>query len=478
MVTLTFHGGVNEIGGNKILLEDRGTRLLLDFGMGFSARGKFFEEFLTPRTANGIGDFLATNLIPDVPGIYRDDLMVHHGRKPEPCNVDGILLSHPHADHANYIGFLHKDIPVFCGETAKAVLDAIQEQCQRDIENEVIDFRPRPLLRKDYKSPPIPRKFKTFRTGDKLKIGSLEIEPIHVDHSVPGAYGFIIHTSEGALIYTGDLRLHGLHSEMTLDFVRAAEKAKPIAMITEGTRINLMRTGESEPKVYADSKREVLLSKNLSIVDFNFKDVDRFRTFYKIARESGREMVISFKHACFLDKYHVDPKLDVPSSTGEGISIFKPKRLTGTYCDEDYTDKYIKSRLGNDNIVTAEDIASTPSNYMVVLNFWYFNSLIDLFPKGSDAGLYIHSLSEPFNEEMEFSHKRMMNWLDHFKLRFVQSHCSGHINGEDLRELIKTIRPKQLFPIHTEHPDLFTGIKDGIKVTRVETGKAYSVSVK
>ena len=30
-------------------------------------------------------------------------------------------------------------------------------------------------------------------------IGSLEIEPIHVDHSVPGAYGFIIYTSEGPL---------------------------------------------------------------------------------------------------------------------------------------------------------------------------------------------------------------------------------------------------------------------------------------
>jgi mRNA degradation ribonuclease J1/J2 len=37
----------------------------------------------------------------------------------------------------------------------------------------------------------------TFRTGDKFRIGSLEVEPIHVDHSVPGAYGFIIYTSAG-----------------------------------------------------------------------------------------------------------------------------------------------------------------------------------------------------------------------------------------------------------------------------------------
>ena len=38
MTSLTFYGGVNEIGGNKILLEDKDTRVFLDFGKGFSRR--------------------------------------------------------------------------------------------------------------------------------------------------------------------------------------------------------------------------------------------------------------------------------------------------------------------------------------------------------------------------------------------------------------------------------------------------------
>jgi ribonuclease J len=33
--TLTFYGGVNEIGGNKILLQDRGKKVFFDFGMFF-----------------------------------------------------------------------------------------------------------------------------------------------------------------------------------------------------------------------------------------------------------------------------------------------------------------------------------------------------------------------------------------------------------------------------------------------------------
>jgi len=49
MMTLSFYGGVNEVGGNKILLEDKDTKIFLDFGMSFSAREKYFEEYLKPR---------------------------------------------------------------------------------------------------------------------------------------------------------------------------------------------------------------------------------------------------------------------------------------------------------------------------------------------------------------------------------------------------------------------------------------------
>ena len=148
----------------------------------------------------------------------------------------------------------------------------------------------------------------------------------------------------------------------------------------------------------------------------------------------------------------------------------KPKRLTGTYIDDDYTDFYIKKRLHYPNIIKPDEIRKNPSKYMIILNFWYLNMLIDLKPKN---GVYIHSLSEPFNEEMEISFDRMMNWLKFFNLRFVQSHCSGHISGTDLKELIYTIKPKEIYPIHTEHPDMFK--KLNIKTTIVKEGKTYKL---
>ena len=255
---------------------------------------------------------------------------------------------------------------------------------------------------------------------------------------------------------------------MTEDFIKAAMKDKPVAMITEGTRIDVDKSNESEGKVYEDSKKEIMENKKHTIVDFNFKDVDRFTTFYNIAKELDKKLVISFKHACFLEKYFKDRKLKVPNSKDKNILILKPKRLTGTYINEDYSDWYIKRRLKYPNIITAEEISKKPRDYMIVLNFYYFNMLVDLKPY---YGKYIHSLSEPFNEEMEVSYERMTNWINFFNMKFVQSHCSGHITGSDLKQLIKKVNPKKLYPIHTEYPKMFT--KLDINTQIIQEGKTY-----
>jgi len=469
-VEITFYGGVNEIGGNKILLEDGDTKVFLDFGMSFGRRGVFYEEFLNPRTANGMGDFLRMGLIPDLKGVYREDLLRHSGLEVQEPDIDAVLLSHAHADHSNYISFLHGGIPVHCGETALRILEAVDESTQRNLESEVLNFKERPLF--DYRAAPTERKITTFKTGDRLKIGGLEVEPVHVDHSVPGAYGFIIHTSAGAVIYTGDLRLHGTHAEMTGEFIERAAEAEPIAMITEGTRMDIQgKEHASEARVYAESKEQVLDTKKLALADFNFKDADRLRTFYNIARDTGRKFVISFKHACFLKRYAKDEKLDVPPLDDPHILIYKQRRKTGTYDDKDYK-SFERQFLGMPNLVTAPEIREMEDKILMVLNFWSLNELVDLDP--GPGSTYIHSLSEAFNEEMAISQARMDHWLEHFGLRKVQSHCSGHACGAEIKELIAEIDPKTLFPIHTEHPKLFRD-EFGAKVVMPKEGTTYEV---
>lgn len=122
---------MNEVGGNKILLSDNDTNIFLDFGKGFSRRAKYFEEFLKPRSANGLVDFLEMGLIPDIEGAYREDLLEMAGRKASAPTVNGVIVSHAHADHVDYVSFLHKDIPIYMGSTCRSILDAIQARAPR-----------------------------------------------------------------------------------------------------------------------------------------------------------------------------------------------------------------------------------------------------------------------------------------------------------------------------------------------------------
>jgi len=106
-----FYGGVNEIGGTRILVEDGDTRIFLDFGMSFSKYAQYFEEYLKPRySCTGLKDLLALKLIHYIEGIYRPDLLELIGKPPhsEP-SITGVLLSHIHQDHADSnLLFCHK----------------------------------------------------------------------------------------------------------------------------------------------------------------------------------------------------------------------------------------------------------------------------------------------------------------------------------------------------------------------------------
>ena len=460
MTSLTFYGGVNEIGGNKILLEDKDTKIFLDFGMSFGKRGAYFDEFMSPRTQTGLKDFIEMGLIPDIKNTYRTDLLKMMERRDTETDIDAVLLTHAHADHADYISFLNENIPIYMGDTCKLLIEAIEGRTSRSFEREILSFKPRPLVRSDE---PIERTVNTFRTGDKFKIGSLEVEPIHVDHSVPGAYGFIIYTSSGPVVYTGDIRLHGTKPEMTQDFVKKAIEVKPIALVAEGTRINDLESNESEKKVYEDCTGHIANSNNLAIADFNFKDMDRLRTFYKIAKENGRKLVININDTIFLEKLSQDPQLNVPTPDDEDILIYKPKKTVWKTFEKQYLD--------NTNALTAEELVKNQEKLLCAFSFWDFGSIIDMKPKS--GGLYLHSSSEPFNEEGQLDYKRVDLWLEHFGLNRIQSHCSGHSKGNDLLEIVKSIDSDMLFPIHTVHPESYKKITD--KITILQEAKTYEL---
>lgn len=53
-----------------------------------------------------------------------------------------------------------------------------------------------------------------------------------------------------------------------------------------------------------------------------------------------------------------------------------------------------------------------------------------------------------------------------------QSHCSGHARGRDILNAVNEINAKMLFPIHTEHPEIYKKISKNMIL--IEERKKYS----
>ena len=439
MPNLTPYGGVNEIGGNKILLEDRGTKLFLDFGISFSSLRKYFSGHLVPRAINGIGDYLEFDLLPGLRGLYSKTALKNSDLSYKGPEFHGILLSHAHIDHSGYLPFIDERIPIFCSEATRLVLDAIREQGGLDLGRQ---------------------KLVTFR--ERVRVGSLEIETFPVDHSIPGACGFIIKTSKGPIVYTGDIRMHGPKAQATRTFVRRAKESRPTVMICEGTRIS----GDEEPlteEVVKNASREIVVhADQLVIAAFYSKDLDRFRTFHSIAKETRRKLVISTKKAHYLTKLRRLPSLLVPNiSTDPNMLVYKRRRKSGRLAASDY---YPWERQFIPRGVAYDFIKKHPAKVILDLDLASFAELIDIQPT---SGEFIHSMSEPFSDE-DIETNVMKNWLEHFNLNFHQLHASGHAQERDLKEIVSQVRPKILLPIHTEHAHLFEDIAKGVDVRTLE----------
>ncbi|MCW4045630.1 MAG: MBL fold metallo-hydrolase [Candidatus Bathyarchaeota archaeon] len=441
--SLTFYGGVNEIGGNKILLRDGDTRVFFDFGMSFAMKTRFYSlPFLAPRSAMSLQEL---EILPRIKGIYEFD--------PSLPTVDAVFLSHGHLDHSAHLSFIKREIPVYCGETTEMILQALSEIRRADLEFNVADLD-----------------FRSFRTGKKITVGSLEVEPFHVDHSVPGAYGFIIHTSNGSVVYTGDFRDHGAKPEMTLDFVEKAREAQPVAVVTEATNMTDASVS-SESEVESKLNRIVSHAEGIVMAGFSNSDVDRLNSFYHIAKRNQRCLAISLKQAYLLDTLRRDKGLKIPCLDDEAMLIFRKSKKRFDKWETQLMEQYAPQN----KIFDVFEVSKQQCKVILAMSFYDFEELVALQPTAGSC--YILSSSEPFNEEMEIDHERLTNWLSHYGIPQYHVHVSGHMMPLQLKAALKEINAKRTFPIHTEKAELFAKFMRDVKtqVTRVEKCTEYTL---
>jgi len=500
MIKFTCYGGVEDIGGNKILVKlDKGS-IFLDFGLSYSTEGQFFEEFLQPRSGCKIHDLLKLDLLPHIDGIYRQDALLPNdfesyevrAKKLWKVDVqsfedavkvgswrpDAVFISHAHLDHCGYAPYLGA-FPFLCSEMTQKLMDAVAEIGNlQGLDKQLTVTRAREMgklktgffpgePKVNYSKEKENREFCNLEHEKPQTIeNGLTVTGFNVDHSIPGAMACLVETKGAQVLYTGDVRFHGRSGYNLGDELSGLA---PDIMFCEGTRIDKQEP-DDEKQVETDLIDIFSKCKGLAMVGFTWKDIDRYETVRDAAIKSGRIPVFDPRLAYLLARIG-------RSVYDENARVFLERCGYMLYSPGDYSNS--KHKIGDmplsewsskrDNIVvdtkhlekgiSAIELSENPSSYVLHLDYFRFKNILDFdLPEGS---VFVRAQCEPFNPKMELSRDRLLRWLKHFKINVkndckpYQIHASGHASGPEIQEMIDKIKPKILVPVHTEKPNLF-----------------------
>lgn len=490
------------MGGNKIFVEADNATICFDFGINYILWSQYFDrEYLKPRVSRGLADLFQIGLLPPLRGIYRSDL--------EPSwddidpslrfmirdvQLDAVLFSHAHLDHSGHISLLDLNIPIVCSPATAFLAKAIQDSSEGDFEKEVCYAIPHeeqgrlavarerqfyfpnaaslsPEAQAFWQEPIGARKMDSKQPKAVSHIGNLKLRSFPVDHSIYGATAFAIETSKGWIIYTGDLRFCGGMGYKTREFVNETAKLKPIVLLCDGTYIDKEGNAVTEEEVLHNGFQKVKKSAGkLVVVGFDRDNLERLLTFRQIAASHGRKLIILPKDAYLLQSLHLVMP-EIPDPIADDILLVYEETEKAVSWRSTLLTRYRKQN----RVVSPKDIKCEEGSYILCLKFEDITKLIDIKP--SRGGIYIYSFSEVFNyssealnEEQHINIRRLRQWIDHFGLLAVGVpdaetgkvpqaergfHSSGHASASELLEIINTINPKIVIPIHTQNSRLF-----------------------
>ena len=443
---LTFLGGVNEVGGNQILLEDFNydVKIFLDFGINIKNFNEYFKRYEEPSS---VKELIKLGLLPNTEYLSIENLYTNYEASKSQeyndlkTNVDGILITHPHKDHFYGLSFINRNIPVYTGVFTKKIISAYSKCSKVSISNNYGGLE-----------------WNLFRTGDVLNIKGLKIIPVHVDHSIPAAYGFIIKTSKCNIIYTGDFRMHGPLSSMTQDFLKEITKYcldKVNILICEGTHIH---RGAIESENNVEKNIEHLFLENpydFFLVKYGRLDWDRFRTFSLIAKKYGWKFIITEKDAYFyylMNKDKIYESMKNPNIIDDDHILILSRGNARYRWQEKIRQALHKEKKGF-RFIKYDEIKELKSQF-----FFYITSVPKDIIKRINPnlrGAFISSSIDPYTEEYIDNNRTLTRYFRQHGIPSYRVHASGHAMPHHLINFINSVNPKYLIPVHTEHPHFF-----------------------
>jgi len=241
-------GGLGEIGMNCLALAQGDDIVVIDCGVTF------------PNEDNGV----------DIIHPAFDWLLERRGA------VRGVVITHGHEDHIGALPYLldDLDVPVFAPAHAMALIRSRLEEHGYDVAS-------LPL--------------RTIAAGDRFSVGSFDIEPIRVTHSIADACALAIRTAAGLVVHTGDFKLDDgpADGELTNERRLAELGDEGVRLLfSDSTNIDSPGKARTESSVGEALDAIVLGAEHRVVIGMFASNVQRLVLLGQVARRAGRRICL------------------------------------------------------------------------------------------------------------------------------------------------------------------------------------------
>lgn len=386
-----FLGGLNEIGKNFTVFECQDDMIIVDCGMSFPD-----------------DDMLGVDLvIPDFTFVERNA-----------GKIRGVVLTHGHEDHIGALPYLLKkfNFPIYGTQFTLALVDS-------KLKEHGLSGKVRAVM---------------VRPGDHIHLGCMDVEFIHVNHSVPDAVALAIHSPAGTIVHTGDFKIDCTPTlGGMIDLGRFAELGKEgvLAMFCDST--NAEREGYTKSETKVDDSFDMLfrhaVDSRIIIATFA-SNVSRVQQIINCAVKYGRKVALSGRSM-----------VNVMSISVELGYLNVPK---GVLIDIDDINKYPKNKI----VLVTTGSQGEPMSALTRMAFADHRKV----EVGPGDFIIISARPIPGNE------KTIGNVIDELMKRgceviyesMYDLHVSGHACREEIKLLQALVRPKYFIPVHGEQKHL------------------------
>lgn len=404
-------GGATEIGKNITAYRLGDEILVADCGLMFPDESQLGVDLL----------------IPDI-----SFLLEHRDQ------VKGIVLTHGHEDHIGALPYVLKQLPVPIWAT-RLTLGLIRRKLHEHGLWADTDWH-------------------LVEDGERVTVGSFQVEFVHVNHSIPDACALVIRTPAGNVVHTGDFKfdqtpVDGRVSDLAA-LARAGEEGV-LALVIDSTNVDKPGyvqservVGEALSEVFAQAPGRVIIAtfaSNISRVQQIISVSEKFNRKVALAGRSmlgnvdvSRELgYLTVKDDTLIRLeqvgQHPDAEITIITTGSQGEPLSALTRMAmGDH-------RQVKIQEGDTVILSSTAIPGNEDTVWRIIN--------NLFRHGANV---IHTPLYP------------------------RIHVSGHGNQEELKLMANLTKPRHLIPVHGEyrHQELWRriAVSMGYSVTKLENG--------